>query len=462
VKASSSTIRRQLPTEKGSLLPRFRPIVLAAALAVLVIAGSAYAATGALTPKGCIADLTFNTDGCGTTAKGLAGAEDVAVSRDGTSVYVAGTDSNAIVRFSRNTTTGALTAKGCTADTGSNPDGCAQTARGLSAAYSIAVSRDGKSVYVVGYSDNAIVRFNRNTTTGALTAKGCIGDVGSNPDSCAKTAKGLSAPDAVAISPDGTSVYVIGSSDNAIAVFSRSTTSGALTPKGCVGDADSNPDGCATTSLALNGPEDLTVSPGGKSVYVAGYGDGAIVRLNRDTTTGALTAKGCIADPSYNPDNCSRTDSGLSEPYAVAVSPDGSSVYIADDGDSAIVRFNRDTATGALTPAGCVADPVNNSEGCAQTASGLDGATSVAVSPDGASVYVTGNGDHALVRFNRGTNGALTPKGCIASTTNNPDGCTTTALGLNDPYGATVSPGGGSVYTAGLADNAIVRFDRAP
>ena len=52
-----------------------------------------------------------------------------------------------------------------------------------------------------------------------------------------------------------------------------------------------------------------------------------------------------------------------------------------------MVRFDRDTATGALTPQGCVAD-VGDAAGCGATQQGLDGANGVAVSPDGKSVYI--------------------------------------------------------------------------
>jgi hypothetical protein len=59
-------------------------------------------------------------------------------------------------------------------------------------------------------------------------------------------------------------------------------------------------------------------------------------------------------------------------------------------------------ATGGLTPAGCVADPSHNPDPCAKTAKGLDAASAVRVSADGRSVYATGFGDTAIVAFKRG------------------------------------------------------------
>src|SRR3989442_813890 len=98
--------------------------------------------------------------------------------------------------------------------------------------------------------------------------------------------------------------------------------------------------------------------------------------------TGALTPKGCVADPANNPDSCAKTAAGLDGAASVAESADGKSVYAAGANDNAIVRFNRDPTSGALTPKGCIADPVNNPDSCAKTAAGLDSAHSVAVSAD--------------------------------------------------------------------------------
>src|SRR5690606_18366225 len=71
------------------------------------------------------------------------------------------------------------------------PDACTQLGGdgincrdgvGLDGADDVAVSPDGKSVYVVGFLDRAIAVFSRNKSTGALTQlpapNGCVADVG--------------------------------------------------------------------------------------------------------------------------------------------------------------------------------------------------------------------------------------------------------------------------------------------
>ena len=121
--------------DNGALAGRGRRGLLVLALAVcglLIATGVALAATGALTPQGCISDVGDPAN-CGTTQQGLRDAQDVAVSTDGASVYVVSFVDDAIVRFDRNTATGALTGQGCIADIGSLA-GCGTGQQGLNGA----------------------------------------------------------------------------------------------------------------------------------------------------------------------------------------------------------------------------------------------------------------------------------------------------------------------------------------
>jgi DNA-binding beta-propeller fold protein YncE len=212
----------------------------------------------------------------------LDGAGAVTVSPDGKSVYVVSSD--AVVRLVRNTTTGAITqpagAAGCISQTGAGP--CAD-GRALDGAGSVAVAPDGKSVYVA--SNNAVVRLVRNTTTGAITqpagwAAGCISQTGAGP--CAD-GRALDGPREVAVSPDGKNVYVVSEYSDAVARFDRNTTTGAITQPagwaaGCISQTGAGP--CAN-GHGLLGPSSVVVAPGGKSVYVAADNGDAVARFNR-------------------------------------------------------------------------------------------------------------------------------------------------------------------------------------
>ena len=128
-----------------------------------------------------------------------------------------------------------------------------------------------------------------------------------------------------------------------------------------------------------------------------------MARLDRNTTTGALTqaagTAGCI---SADGGGALRDGHGLDGPTRVAVSPDGKSVYAASNISDAVARLDRNTATGALTqPAGTAGCISETGAGSCADGHGLDGSCSVAVSPDGSSVYLTSGISDAVMRFDR-------------------------------------------------------------
>ncbi len=347
---------------------------------------------------------------------------------------------------------------GCVSQSGGG--GCAN-GHGLNDGPSdVAVSPDGKSVYVASINSHSVVRLNRNPTNGAITqpagSAGCVSEDGTGP--CAD-GHGLGFPVGVTVSPDGKSVYVA-SYPWYVARFTRNTTTGAITqPAGSAGCVSQDGSGPCALGYGLGGAYDVAVSPDGKSVYVAAYADDRVARFNRNTTTGALTQPGGGAGAVYG--------TGLDAPFGVAVSPDGKSVYVASFLSDAVARFNRNTTTGALTqpalPAGCVTEDVSSTNGCAD-GHGLDGAHGVAVSADGKSVYVASSNSDAVARLTRNTTtGAITQPagtaGCVSETGAGPcaDG-----RALNGPSGVSVSLDGKSVYVASFNSYAVARLNRAP
>ena len=93
---------------------------------------------------------------------------------------------------------------------------------------------------------------------------------------------------------------------------------------------------------------------------------------------------------------------GLGGAYAVAVSPDGASVFVASQFNYALAVFDRDPYTGELTQkpgaAGCIHDGTHAT--CALGAA-LQGPVALAVSPDGRSIYVASVLSDAVTVFAR-------------------------------------------------------------
>ena len=165
--------------------------------------------------------------GCARVGEELEGtAESVAVSPDGRSVYVSTISRDvggALSILARDRGTGALRRlrgrAGCIAD---KIEGCAH-GRGM--AYflrSVSVSPDGRGVYVSSFADGAVAIFTRTRRTGALSQlRARAGCASADSDQGCEPGRGLAGAESVTVSRDGRSVYVASSVSEAVTVFAR-------------------------------------------------------------------------------------------------------------------------------------------------------------------------------------------------------------------------------------------------
>jgi 6-phosphogluconolactonase (cycloisomerase 2 family) len=90
--------------------------------------------------------------------------------------------------------------------------------QGLASAYAVVISHDGSNLYTTAVSSDAVVVFDRNLTTGALICVELQSDAKSGVN-------GLSWPASVTISPDGRHIYLMGA--YSLAVFGVSLPANA-------------------------------------------------------------------------------------------------------------------------------------------------------------------------------------------------------------------------------------------
>jgi DNA-binding beta-propeller fold protein YncE len=332
---------------------------------------------------------------------------EITVSPDGRSVYAASFRTVAV--FRRDRSSGVLRQvpgeAGCIVAT-ARPRGC-RRGRGFRGYHSVAVSPDGRNVYVGSSGSDAVAVFARNRSTGALTQlrgkAGCVSR--SRREGCAR-GRGLFAAAHVVVSPDGRSVYVAASSG--VAAFARNRHTGRLAQlrgrAGCISQFERQ---CAQgRGLEAERAESLALSPNGRTLYVGTTTcfvrcRGSIAVFGRQPKRGALTQlpgkAGCVTERVRR--HCARTRK-LPLVESIAVSGDGRSLYVASR--SGVAAFARNRSTGALAKlsgrAGCVT-PFGRRP-CSR-GTGVSDSLTVAVSRDGRNVYVASRAPSAVAVFTR-------------------------------------------------------------
>src|SRR4029453_5798367 len=116
----------------------------------------------------------------------------------------------------------------------------------------------------------------RNPATGGLTHIATYTDGGQ--DAIGQRIDGLGTGTAVALSPDGGTVYATGYSDAAVAAFERDPASGKLT---FIQAVKRNPAYPAAGTPPLAGARDIAVGPEGRAIQVSGYVENRVVTLFR-------------------------------------------------------------------------------------------------------------------------------------------------------------------------------------
>ena len=329
--------------------------------------------------------------GCGH-ALGLSGVAQIALSPDGRHLYAVSSISGSVTAFARDEKTGSLTqlrgAAGCVRPGGEG--GCASGV-GLAGATALVIAPDGRSLYVAGKEANAVASFSIDPVGGALLqlgGKGACVRGGDDPGACLD-GRALLGADALAISPDGAIVYAAAKDVDAVAVLQRDPTTGALSQQagltGCI--RLSGGLGCAT-ARSIAQPSALVIAPGGRDLYVASGSGNAISVLQRDAATGLMIqpagTAGCIGQGIAD---CTAAPL-LTAPAALAMGPDGSSLTVATAGDGTLITLHRDTTSGLLAavpaPSGCIS---TTAAGGCQALGVLGPATSMAIAPAGDVLY---------------------------------------------------------------------------
>lgn len=338
-------------------------------------------------------------------------------------------------------------------------DGGLAIAAQLNTPYRLSVDSLG-NVYIV---DQGNERIRKVDTQGIVTTFAGGGNVlGDGKDA---TQAQLNKPEGVAVDTQG-NLYIADTGQHRIRKVSKNDSSGTQnvalnivltgTGKGTVVvpagvGTGINCGSFCTDNYPLNRATLLTATPETGSMFTGWGGD---CQGNTTPLTVTMsTAKTCTANfdliPAQSPlafiqayqDNVGGID-GLEGATSVTVSPDGENVYATGFFDNAVAIFSRDAKTGVLTFRQVIKEGVNNIKD-------LQGANAVLVSPDNKNVYVTGSKSNAIVVLNQDLTLVQFHENGIGGVD-----------GLAGVSSLAMSPDGQRVYVTGTLDNALVVFTR--
>ena len=147
----------------------------------------------------------------------LLGVHMVVVSPDNQHVYVAARRNDSVTVFGRNPDTGTVTfIERLQSRVGDSP------VTNLAGAHGLAISPDGQHIYVASDGTDMLLSLSRDPKAGTLAL---IEEFTDNINGVDGLENGWS----VAVSPDGRNVYVAGFDDDSLSVFTRDAASGSLT-----------------------------------------------------------------------------------------------------------------------------------------------------------------------------------------------------------------------------------------
>ena len=279
-------------------------------------------------------------------------------------------------------------------------------------------------LYLTTQGDSLLSTFSVDLSSGAVTAAGTPAATGDTPT-------------AMIISPDGSSIFVANSGGGSNAGCG---SAGAA----CLTAYTVNSDGSVSASgspiTAGSNPRGLAMDSAGKFLFVADQGLPPTSALPAGVPGSVLVFS--VSGTTLTPVAQSGSLIFGSNPAAVAVTPDGKYLYVANQVDGTVSQFTVD-GTGVLTQPGNSLYTVGTTP------------TALAVTADGNFLYVANQGSNNISAFivcDNASPSCVVPDGSLTAATNSPFPAGTRPVSIVEDPSATF------LYVADRGSNQVSQF----
>jgi DNA-binding beta-propeller fold protein YncE len=240
------------------------------------------------------------------------GPHGIKINNDGTKLYLINSTGDAVLQYSMSTANDLSTASydsvsfSVTSQAGLPRD--------------LAFNSDGTKMYVVGSSSDSVFQYSLSTAFDVSTA---------SYDSVSLSVSSQETnPFGMTLNDDGTKLYIVGSTSDAVFQYSMSTSYDLSTAS------------YDSVSLSISAqdtnPRGIAFNDSGTKMYIAGNTSDAVLQYSLSTAYDLSTA-------SYDSVSFS-TSSQDTSPFGIAFSSDGAKMFIAGDGNDKIYQYSTGSA----------------------------------------------------------------------------------------------------------------------
>lgn len=309
----------------------------------------------------------------------LAMGAESSVRESGDGRWVAATGGDTVTLYSRDPVNGWLTVIASVSEGDElfdEDDEVIGEVSGLGGASDLLFSPDAEFLYVAAAESNAISWFAINQDESSLDFLGAL-------NHNASAGVFLERPLRLLPADSGERIFVAARGSSAVTTLSLDSVTGQPSW------LDTRRSGVGLPLNVLDGVRDLALSPDGRFLYAAAASHNGIAIFETSSSGLQYSARIRNATVAGGPNVV-----GLGLVQSIAISEQGNFLYAASLAEDSVTVFTRDPDSGALTMA------LHYKDGFAGL-SGLDGANSVALSPDGQHLYVGAINDGQVSVFDR-------------------------------------------------------------